>query len=150
MPHVKCQSVGAAPLRQARETAAPDRPGLVVAVVDGKEVPRFDARRAWAQLSPEAQRAIGEAALLAAYCVLAIQHVAGRGAITFEAGAYHGYRMLSRAAGEVLAPIAEPVPRPDLAVFGIRACRRCGCTEAVGCPGGCSWVAADLCSGCAR
>lgn len=30
-----------------------------------------------------------------------------------------------------------------------RACRVCGCTETAPCPGGCAWVAADLCSRCA-
>jgi hypothetical protein len=29
-----------------------------------------------------------------------------------------------------------------------RACRTCGCTDARACPGGCSWVEADLCSAC--
>lgn len=28
-------------------------------------------------------------------------------------------------------------------------CRVCGCTEGRACAGGCSWVEADLCSGCA-
>lgn len=31
----------------------------------------------------------------------------------------------------------------------LRACRECGCTDIHACPGGCSWVEADLCSGCA-
>ena len=30
-----------------------------------------------------------------------------------------------------------------------RACRVCGCTDERACPGGCSWVEADLCSACA-
>lgn len=29
-----------------------------------------------------------------------------------------------------------------------RTCRRCGCTQARACKGGCSWVAPDLCSRC--
>ncbi len=29
-------------------------------------------------------------------------------------------------------------------------CRVCGCTENNACPGGCSWVEPDLCSGCAE
>lgn len=131
-------------------TAAADRPGLVTVEIDGVAVPRFDARRAWAGLSAEAQRAIGEAAVLAAWCGLAARQVAGRSAIAFDAGAYHGYRMLTQAAGEALGPVPEPAPRPDLSVFAIRACRRCGCTEAIGCPGGCAWAAPDLCSACVR
>lgn len=31
----------------------------------------------------------------------------------------------------------------------IKTCRGCGCTDARACPGGCSWVTADLCSACA-
>jgi hypothetical protein len=27
-------------------------------------------------------------------------------------------------------------------------CRKCGCTEDRACPGGCSWVAPNLCSKC--
>jgi len=31
----------------------------------------------------------------------------------------------------------------------VRRCRKCGCTDMHACPGGCSWVDADLCSACA-
>jgi hypothetical protein len=31
---------------------------------------------------------------------------------------------------------------------GVRACRKCGCTDARACPGGCWWVEYDLCSAC--
>ena len=150
------RSDGAARPVAGRDRAAgavivvPDRPDLVAAEIDGVAVVRFDARRAWDRLSPEARRAIGEAAVLAAWCGLASRQVAGRAAIAFDAAAYHGYRMLGRAATEHLGPVPEPAPRPDLAVFGIRACRRCGVTDAIGWPAGCSWVAEDLCSGCAR
>lgn len=30
----------------------------------------------------------------------------------------------------------------------VRSCRVCGCTDEIACPGGCSWVSADLCSSC--
>ena len=30
----------------------------------------------------------------------------------------------------------------------VRRCRVCGCTDDRACPGGCSWVCDDLCSGC--
>lgn len=30
----------------------------------------------------------------------------------------------------------------------MRQCRVCGCTNAFACLGGCTWVAADLCSKC--
>lgn len=29
-----------------------------------------------------------------------------------------------------------------------QTCRQCGCTDDRACPGGCSWVAPDLCSAC--
>ncbi len=35
------------------------------------------------------------------------------------------------------------------AVFARRRCRVCGCTNNRACPGGCYWVAIDLCSKCA-
>lgn len=31
-----------------------------------------------------------------------------------------------------------------------RVCSQCGCTDKAACPGGCSWVASDLCSKCAK
>ncbi|HEX7128289.1 MAG TPA: hypothetical protein VF406_21260 [Thermodesulfobacteriota bacterium] len=31
---------------------------------------------------------------------------------------------------------------------GLPACRRCGCTSANACPGGCVWATPDLCSRC--
>lgn len=34
---------------------------------------------------------------------------------------------------------------PTLPAF----CCECGCTDALACPGGCSWVRPDLCSACA-
>lgn len=33
--------------------------------------------------------------------------------------------------------------------MGDPPCRRCGCTDADGCDGGCHWVEPDLCSQCA-
>lgn len=32
----------------------------------------------------------------------------------------------------------------------VRRCVVCGCTEAKACPGGCTWVAPNLCSRCAH
>jgi hypothetical protein len=29
-----------------------------------------------------------------------------------------------------------------------QACRKCGCTDDHACPGGCFWIADDLCSAC--
>jgi hypothetical protein len=36
----------------------------------------------------------------------------------------------------------------DLCAACLPRCRMCGCTDAVGCPGGCSWTEDDLCSLC--
>lgn len=35
------------------------------------------------------------------------------------------------------------------AAVQVRTCRSCGCTDERACPGGCTWVEADLCSACA-
>lgn len=34
-------------------------------------------------------------------------------------------------------------------VYGLPACRKCGCTEHAACNDGCSWIERDLCSTCA-
>lgn len=46
------------------------------------------------------------------------------------------------------ALIVAEIERLTLATPAVRACRVCGCTDDRACPGGCSWVAADLCSRC--
>lgn len=38
---------------------------------------------------------------------------------------------------------------PSLVRIEEQRCRVCGCTELSACEGGCSWIAADLCSACA-
>lgn len=38
----------------------------------------------------------------------------------------------------------------DAAPAKVRACRKCGCTEANACEGGCSWAEKDLCSSCVQ
>ena len=35
-------------------------------------------------------------------------------------------------------------------LFDVQKCAFCGCTDDCACPGGCSWVAGDLCSRCAE
>lgn len=37
---------------------------------------------------------------------------------------------------------------PTSPILPERSCRKCGCTEARACPGGCSWQEPDLCSAC--
>jgi hypothetical protein len=107
---------------------------------------RFNPRAYWEALSPTQQRAVGEAALLIALFEAGRDaspdgHAAARCSHAMEEGS----RRLRRVIGD-----ASVWPEgPDLAVLGIRACRECGCTDASACPGGCSWVADDLCSACA-
>lgn len=51
-------------------------------------------------------------------------------------------------------PLGPEAPTPegieDWLVDPVRTCRECGCTDDHACDGGCSWVADDLCSACAR
>jgi hypothetical protein len=118
----------------------------VQAAVD--TLPRFDAKAAWAALSPDQQRELGEAAMLLHYTIEGTDRTApAEPALCWalEAG--------SVAAATLLRQIANPsLPSefgiPDLTVFGIHQCRGCGCTDAHACPGGCSWVGPDLCSTC--
>lgn len=37
---------------------------------------------------------------------------------------------------------------PTAAAVDMRRCRGCGCTDDYACPGGCWWVADDLCNRC--
>lgn len=39
---------------------------------------------------------------------------------------------------------------PPFLMHEVNACRVCGCTDDDACEGGCSWVAEDLCSACAK
>ena len=49
-----------------------------------------------------------------------------------------------------LAEATERIARLEATLFaiGVPYCRRCGCTDVVGCDEGCFWVAPDLCSSC--
>lgn len=53
-----------------------------------------------------------------------------------------GLRTERKPFGDVLWPVL------DLGQIGVRACHGCGCTDSCACPGGCSWVAPNLCSAC--
>jgi hypothetical protein len=49
--------------------------------------------------------------------------------------------------------LAQTAERFDIEAEGVDvvrevACRGCGCTDHHACPGGCEWVAGDLCSRC--
>lgn len=54
---------------------------------------------------------------------------------------------------EELAELEDGDPALDdiiegAALFMGAVCRRCGCTEAWGCPDGCGWAQVDLCTSC--
>lgn len=118
---------------------------------------RFDPRAAWAALSDDERRAIGEACLL--------QHIATEAWLLIDDAADGNFsdaelkaaRRWEHAEQEAARILAETIPidadlypgGPDLAALGIRACRECGCTQESGCAGGCSWIEPDLCSACA-
>lgn len=36
------------------------------------------------------------------------------------------------------------------AIVEVRACSKCGCTEARACGGGCFWIGPNLCSACGK
>lgn len=44
----------------------------------------------------------------------------------------------------------EPASAPETSGRRARQCRLCGCDDAWGCDGGCSWIEPDLCSACVR
>ena len=55
------------------------------------------------------------------------------------------------ATADALAATAQRFGLGIATEFGLqqlRVCRKCGCTELRACPGGCYWVAEDLCSRC--
>lgn len=119
-------------------------------------LPRFDPRAAWAALCDDQRRAIGEACLLQQVAIEAQVLAADAHDGRFPPEAIAAVRRWERAEHEATRLLADAIPidadlydAPDLAALGIRACRKCGCTTESGCAGGCWWVEADLCSGCA-
>jgi hypothetical protein len=104
----------------------------------------FDARVFWSRLPAELQTKVGETAVL-----LALAMRAPLDDSRWLHAKDEAVLRLTGLAGRMwnLAPFPD---EPDLAAFGIRACRSCGCTDMSGCEHGCIWVAADLCSACAR
>jgi hypothetical protein len=107
--------------------------------------PIFDTAAAWDALSPAEQRAIGIAAidheLMLAGSFLEDQ----RAAAEFEQHAADCEEALQFAVGRaVRLDAAESLPLPSVAAE-YRRCRECGCTDALACDGGCSWVEEDLC-----
>jgi hypothetical protein len=108
---------------------------------------RFDARAAWAALSSDGQRRIGELALVISLAADAQElgdELSETAAQRWQHAADEAWMRLGAGTPEAVDYPAGP----DLAVLGIRACRLCGCTETSACVEGCQWIAADLCSSC--
>jgi hypothetical protein len=103
--------------------------------------PRFNARAFWSELPAEMQCKIGESALLLAMAMRARLD---------DSRWLHARDEAVVRLGGLLRDAPQCPEGPDLAALGIRACRVCGCTDLSGCRVACSWVAADLCSACAR
>lgn len=113
----------------------------------GRSPEKFDLVALYDALSPAEQRRAALAALLLGYCERGLHFADGVG---FDAATGVAIAVID----DVLPAIATRhdlghLPLPDLAPFGVRACRDCGCTDAHACAGDCSWVDDDLCSACA-
>jgi hypothetical protein len=108
---------------------------------------RFDARAYWAELDPEQQRRIGEAALLLSAAIRGQETESWPWQVIerWEHAEAEAWRII-----EAFDPDLAAYPEgPDLAAIGIPSCRECGCTDLSACTEGCSWVEDDLCSACA-
>lgn len=140
---------------ECREVDAAD--GAVVIDLPRPQVgsrPKFDPFAAWERLSPERQRQFGAAAVVLAYAGLVSPEVDGVSGIGFEAACAAIDHVIAAALPPLALRPGQKVPLPDLAGFGVVACRVCGCTDAVGCwldaNETCHWVEPDLCSACAE
>jgi len=103
----------------------------------------------WRSLTPEQQQAIGVPAIIVG---VAYHQQSDDLAWNWEAALTEAEEVMAAAVFET--PIAALSLAsaghlcPDLAPIGVRMCHSCGCTDAVGCDGGCHWVGAHLCSSC--
>ena len=110
---------------------------------------RFDAHQAWAALSEDKQRAIGEAALLLQVSTEAQMLAMDDAASTPAARRWERAEQIAWQHFATIPIDPDLYPGgPDLATLGIQACRVCGCTNEAACEDGCSWVEDDLCSAC--
>jgi hypothetical protein len=108
---------------------------------------KFDAAALWEQLPEAVRRRIGVAAIVEGYARAMANHVGPDRAAGFYAAEEAAGRVLLESLPARVIGRGGPL-LPDLAPLGVRACRRCGCTDAVGCEEGCAWVDTDLCSNC--
>jgi hypothetical protein len=108
---------------------------------------RFNTRVAFERLPLPVQLELGALGLLAGYILLEANRADGA-RNTGLAAAETAVRGLLADIADARLLLRDPPQIPDLSVFGVRACRECGCTDEFGCDGGCWWVGPDLCSSC--
>ena len=123
----------------------------------GETPSRFDGAEAWARLEPEAQTAIGAAALEFVVARLGMDVSYDEPAeCVFEAAEHAVGVILEECATEHMLDVGAIPPDqvPGIPSLLGPVCRQCGCTERDACwtppwGEGCSWVEPDLCSACA-
>lgn len=116
-------------------------------------IARFDGAAAWPQLSREQQNEIGAIALELVAGWLAMPGPGDVGLTpTFRAAEHAVGRLTSglidRATDVLGLEGFQLLGAPGIPSLIGRICEDCGCSEYDACPGGCSWVARNLCSTC--
>lgn len=108
--------------------------------------------QAWSRLPPEIQQEIGRLAIAMSLGHMGVSAaIAPRsGFLAAEAEGLSGLcRLIEDRLVEAFDGDGQPL-LPDVTILGIKACRTCFCTDAFGCPEGCSWISPNLCSSCAQ
>lgn len=106
----------------------------------------------WSRLPPEIQQEIGRLVITMVLGHMGVSAgLAPRsGFLASEAeGLSHLCRLIDARLVEAFDSDGQPL-LPDLTAMGIKACRTCFCTDAFGCPQGCSWISPTLCTSCAQ
>lgn len=119
--------------------------------------PRFDGAAVWATLAPDAQAAIGAAALdhaAVSRCALVALGAEPTQATPFSRAAEFGMCDLADALFDAVAahvPAAAfdmPDGTPMLPATLGQVCRECGCSEMDACFPACGWAEEELCTAC--
>lgn len=110
-------------------------------------IPRFNGIERWAALTPEQQAAVGAIALEYAACFIAADE--SENDIVARAAAANDFHVANKLLESVRGALPNTLFCDMVPSLVGQVCRECGCTEEDACPGGCSWVAEDLCSACA-
>lgn len=111
---------------------------------------RIDPAAAWDNLPPDAQRALGIAALTTMISAMAGDDL-DEFVAAVEAAEARGFEEMESVVMEHLARGDGALQVIDTATLGFPSCRICGCVEDRACEGGCGWAnaARDLCTVCA-